>query len=1175
MAKFEQIIPMTGVMVDSIDRASVASDKGIVLNRMNMRPDLTGSQRANVPIAGTILREVELPEGTNKTLGWCKDNENEAIIWFVWNSNSDHCIFRYFSLTKTTQKIFFKESSLGLSDNTEIAAEVVAGRLYWNDNTDHPKAFNISKAVNYTAGLSSEAYTDDDKPFDTNVLPLIKTPPRYAPTVSYETTTEVDGVQIDFNNLRKKQWQVKYCYVYEDYQESAYSPISKVALSDGEVSATGQWIEDLTFNNTLKIIVNSGVFNVKQIKVAIRDASNQNGGAFYLFKTIDKFKDDEEVIPSDSIYDVRFLNNSMLESIDTTRENAYYHDIPLVARDMFLLDAKYLAMSMPKTGYDFKNEDIDYSIGYDEADTDFDISSIPMSSDYERLKFNKWSNKCGRSGIGSTRIRITVPEKFYPNSVYRVVFKTPDFTEALDELGLVKQPDVTASWSSPAERPDNYPEVAQEALISELSSAIDTCYSIPINIRQDGENMVRFDFYNSWGGLNAEFGDPILYWMALWNKVLDNYQEYIYGSITDVLSAPVYRGLKRGQYHPFGIVYNDSQGRYNAVFGDNVLYVPSIDETTDPDSSSKVYTPKITINNTPPVWAETYRIAYIPYNSYTYTQMVPGVVLILGGDDENGIESGYSFLKINQAILAMLEEFPDSLISAYTWMKGDRLRQVGSPDSYEILREFTRTYNDNEETVTETGYLLKADFTVEALSDQIPLIEIYRPNLTPQDKVYYEIGEDYAILLPGTDARMHSGNIQNQTASQSAVISMNFGDIYYRARFSSEADAGYALVEDNNFSDYYESSGINLGRGVVKTDLKQTTTKRVVKTENYIEDTELNRLNILLPGDEYYPTSEVYGDITKTLERGDTIKIIQSHRETSVYVGKTYAKDAGGGDIALSTTNIFGSPHPYANFAGSKYRRSVIAAGNNVYYFDLTTSDFYRSATNGTMSISKKYGMNKFFERKSEAFRNYTGEKDIIVGFEPSNNVIYISFIMGLSIETIAFSEEDESKGFVFHVEFSNNSKIPEEYANYGDYLYSFVDGQLYEHGNGPANQFYGSGKKTSMIEVVANQYPQLRKTFEFMSVHSNGEWTAEMEIEADDNYSFGQKTTILPKMFKSREGVKTSAVPRNITTPIGGKNFQLLYSGNKMSGNSMKISFRSVNFTVCREVKITSINQE
>lgn len=1172
MPRIEQILPISGPVVDTIDDNAVGSDRGIVLTRLNMRPDKTGYKGANVPIAGTIIRGVTLPEGTNKTLGWCNDNQSEAIIWFVWNSNNNHCIFRYFTLTKSAQKVFYGESSLGFTEGAEIAAEVVDGRIYWNDYNDQPKGFNIEKAVNYTNALAGSAYVSADTPFDEKVFPFYKKPPRYAPTYVYESLTEFEGQVIDFNNLRKKQWQVKYCYVYEDYQESPYSPISKIVASDNEVSATGQWVDEITFNNALKISINAGSHNVKQIKMAVRDASNLNSSPFYVFKTIEKFDNSTTLIPSDDTYDVYFLNNTFLKNIDTDRENAYYHNVPLSARDMLLIDGKYLGMSMLKTGYDFKNEDLDYSLDYVKNDTNFTVSGIKMTSDYDNDKTDPW-NECGLKGIGRRRVRVRVPDKFYPNALYRVIFKTPETIEdpRYSSTPLIKQPEVTVSWTSPAVKPADYPKVAQESLISQLNDEIDKCYSVPIKIRKDDDDKVRFDWYLPYVGIGIG-NDPIWDWRDAWKDVLDDYENYIYGDIVTGGVTPVYNGLKRGQYHQFGVVYNDGFGRYNAVFGEDSVYVPPVDISADSDDDEKYFTPKMTINNLPPAWATTYRLAYIPYGSYTYQQEIPGVEVVDGDVADNGVKSGYKFLKINQAILSIIDDFPDSNISAYVWQNGDRIRQVGYPQSYEVLQEFTRSYDVNDTNEVETGYLVKAEFILAG--DKVPLLEVYRPNLTPQDKVYYEIGEEYPVLNPGTDNRVHYGNSQTQTSSLPAILTISFGDIYFRARYAAEAAAGYALVEDNHFSDYYTSNGISIGRSVVRIDLKQEVTRKVIKTENYIENTEFNRLNIIIPGDESFSVSEIYGDITKVIERGDTIKVIQPHRENSVYIGKNYAKDAAGGDIALNTTSVFGSPQYYEAYAGSAYRRSIIMGGTNIYYMDIMTADFYRSAVNGTISLSKKYGKNKYFEEICERFRSYTGHKDVIAGYESSEDVAYVSFIMGETISTIAFSEDEQNKGFVFTVEFNNGSLIPEEYAQYGDYLYSFAKGQLYEHGAGEPNRFYGSSRKTALIKVVANQYPQLRKTFEYMSLDSNGNWESEMTIEADDNYPSGQKTKILPKMFKSREGVKTSAIPRNILTPNGNENMQRLYSGNKMSGNSMRISLESINFDTLRTVKITSINQ-
>ena len=522
------------------------------------------------------------------------------------------------------------------------------------------------------------------------------------------------------------------------------------------------------------------------------------------------------------------------------------------------------------------------------------------------------------------------------------------------------------------------------------------------------------------------------------------------------------------------------------------------------------------------------------------------------------IPAGQKFLKINQAIMSMIDAFPNNTIEAYGWQNGDRIRQVGEAASYEILKEFTREYDDGGETQIETGFLVEAEF--DLVSDKITLIEIYRPNRTPQDKVFYETGDEYMIVNG-----FHQGDI-NQTTGVPAEIMLDFGDVYLRQRYTSGSPV-YAIVEDTNFSDYYVSSGIDLGRPVLKTDMKQSTLNRTVITENYIQNTKINRLNVMLPGVENKEVSEMYGNITRILERGDTLKILQPHKETSVYIGKNYAKDANGGDIVLVSDKTVGSTNVYESSWGTLYSKSVAQSDDYMYYFDSTTGDFLRNAMNGTISLPKEYGYQKYFDEKVRAFNTYTGSKDIITAISPNDQTIYLVFIMG-TVEIIAFSEREGMKGFMFFLSLTNK---PENFAWYGDKMFSFLNGKLYVHGIGEANKFYGSGRLDASVTMVSNKYPEVSKTFEALNIDSNGEWEASMDIEKDNNYTFGQQTRVFKAMFKNIEGRLYSAIPRNIITRNGLTDIQNLYSGNKMSGDSVKITLNSVNFDKLREVKVIS----
>ena len=170
--------------------------------------------------------------------------------------------------------------------------------------------------------------------------------------------------------------------------------------------------------------------------------------------------------------------------------------------------------------------------------------------------------------------------------------------------------------------------------------------------------------------------------------------------------------------------------------------------------------------------------------------------------------------------------------------------------------------------------------------------------------------------------------------------------------------------------------------------MKQSTLNRTVITENYIQNTKINRINVMLPGAEIKEVSEMHGNITRILERGDTLKIFQPHKETSVFIGKNYAKDANGGDIVLVSDKTFGSTNVYENSWGTMYPKSVAQSDDYVYFFDSTTGDFLRSATNGTMSLPKEYGYQKYFDEKVRLFNKHTGQKDIITSISPNDQTV-------------------------------------------------------------------------------------------------------------------------------------------------------------------------------------------
>jgi hypothetical protein len=112
-------------------------------------------------------------------------------------------------------------------------------------------------------------------------------PPKHPPIVEYRSDA---GRQI--NNLRQTLFQFAYLYVYMDWRKSTLSPASILPMPNSEEeSATGLANEQISLNNSLKITVNSGGEEVRQIEIVAR--SSNDPSKWFLIETINMFDEQE------------------------------------------------------------------------------------------------------------------------------------------------------------------------------------------------------------------------------------------------------------------------------------------------------------------------------------------------------------------------------------------------------------------------------------------------------------------------------------------------------------------------------------------------------------------------------------------------------------------------------------------------------------------------------------------------------------------------------------------------------------------------------------------------------------------------------------------------------------------------------------------------------------------
>jgi len=148
----EIIYPGGGLNTDANDGVMPKGDYPWALNIKQTEYQQTGNI---VNTKGNVKVSITLPAGDNEAIGFCEDKEDLAGIYFIHNSNDDHCILRYNSSDNTIDKILWEESVLNFSLSYRINNPGIIGSdtdklLFWTDGYNKPRKLNITRMYNYT-----------------------------------------------------------------------------------------------------------------------------------------------------------------------------------------------------------------------------------------------------------------------------------------------------------------------------------------------------------------------------------------------------------------------------------------------------------------------------------------------------------------------------------------------------------------------------------------------------------------------------------------------------------------------------------------------------------------------------------------------------------------------------------------------------------------------------------------------------------------------------------------------------------------------------------------------------------------------------------------------------------------------------------------------------------------
>lgn len=153
--------PVTGGMNSDDDIRTIS--QGDVIEVVNGRWFYNSQQKLNTieNIIGTRKIDFGLPVGFNKSIGAKEDKVFNRLIYFVYNSNSDHSILIFDPFTEKIFPIMYSEPVLNFNKNNLIIdIDVVdngdEGLVYFTDNYNPPRKVNVERARKYTLNKYNE-----------------------------------------------------------------------------------------------------------------------------------------------------------------------------------------------------------------------------------------------------------------------------------------------------------------------------------------------------------------------------------------------------------------------------------------------------------------------------------------------------------------------------------------------------------------------------------------------------------------------------------------------------------------------------------------------------------------------------------------------------------------------------------------------------------------------------------------------------------------------------------------------------------------------------------------------------------------------------------------------------------------------------------------------------------
>lgn len=981
-----------------------------------------------------------LPVGVNRVIGAALDEETNNLYYAVWNSEGYHSWYRFNSVDRSVVKVLQLRTDTddsdiwGWNENVLIlhANVIDNNKLYWVMQDQPARKFNIDKALD----KSSTGYGVDIKEEYTRAY---KKTALFAPTAVYFTDTTKK-----FNRLYGSQFKFAVRFFYDDGEKSNVSDWSMVPKPDNE-QFTGTLGVPLT-NNGINVTFETGSEIVTHIEVLMM-RTNPEGGVLNWVSVIVLNKS-EENISSNATFTYKFYNDEAYVQTDQSKVFRPYSFLPKnpLCQD-FTKNA--LIYSNFYEGFPIVNINVDHSVRYDtifiDDATENELNNPSIT--YQQLNVYWDHDRRANEGI------ITIGEDVKSGNTFTVYFLStrsgyPDNFFTLSVTANLSDTAITIAnkLASQLRALQNDPEYYKRSYVNpvepfgggarfqfrhrtihnygyftittnvnpvNISTLKDNGQSIQ-NIKlgsstryglvyedEDGRKSAVYSNSSMTVGISSldVLGDikkPVVIfninhlapsWAKTWQIVRTNdlvYLDYIQILIQQTISNETsageqYTDLVIGSLFAYQKIHPNTTLNYEFKKGDRVRLLREYFED-EWHVSTQVKDFEVLEYRATVTTLKDENITVNGTDTVTVTSASPeniGNILRVDGKERIILEApNTSSYKLTLPLSSGDPNFETKTFAEYEIVNNRGVLRIKSDPEYPI--------------------------EVDPTENRFALVEIYTPssgNASVSDDQFFEFGQKYPVIVDEVNNRKyHSGNIRDQSISQSAILEISNGTSYVRNReLPTNMDVENAqilvgIIEDKSYSDFYvsdlndngRSNGLDQGNGEVHFD------SRMRFSNNYIENTRINGLNDFdnLNREDY---NDKYGAIVRILFEEGRLYVFKYLKCAWVPVLSHIITDQSGSPLLTQSSKLLDTSLQYFLWDGGvgDNPESIVRNGNNIYLISPNSGVAARIGGNGLEPISITYGLDRDIRQYIKSASSSNAR--IYGGFNRRNAVYIVS----------------------------------------------------------------------------------------------------------------------------------------------------------------------------------------